>query len=50
MKHISLEEFIEFAKQEYGYDISLDTSAERDTFEEIFRADFTSQDDSFTNT
>lgn len=32
----SLEEFIEFAKQEYGHDIFLDVNAEADTFEKIF--------------
>lgn len=31
-----LEEFIEFAKQEYGQDIFLDANAEADTFEKIF--------------
>lgn len=32
----SLEEFIEFAKQEYGNDIFLDVNTEADTFEKIF--------------
>lgn len=33
---LSLEEFIEFAKQEYGHDIFFDVNAEADTFEKIF--------------
>lgn len=36
MKHLELEEFIEFAKQEYGQNIFLDVNAEADTFEKIF--------------
>lgn len=32
----SLEEFIEFVKQEYGNDIFLDVNTEADTFEKIF--------------
>lgn len=34
----SLDNFIEFAKQEYGYDILLYENAERDMFEKIFGA------------
>ena len=43
MKHLELEEFIEFAKQEYGQNIFLDVNAEADTFEKIFDADFMDQ-------
>ena len=32
----SLDNFIEFAKQEYCYDILLDKNAEKDSFEKIF--------------
>lgn len=34
------DDFIEFAKKEYGYDILLDENVEIDTFEKIFEADF----------
>lgn len=36
MEKSSLEEFIEFVKQEYGNDIFLDVNTEADTFEKIF--------------
>lgn len=38
--NLLLDDFIEFAKKEYGYDILLDEKAERDTLEKIFKVDF----------
>lgn len=45
MRQVSLEGFIEFVKQEYGYDILLDENAEKDTFEKLFDVDFNSWED-----
>lgn len=39
----SLEEFIEFAKQEYSHDVSIDVNAEADTFEKIFTDEIESE-------
>ena len=45
MEQMLLEGFIEFARQEYCYDILLDKNAEKDTFEKIFHADFNNWED-----
>lgn len=35
--NLLLDDFIEFAKKEYGYGILLDEKAERDTFEKFLK-------------
>lgn len=40
---MSLEGFVDFVKQEYDCDISLDKYSEKDTFEKIFGAEVVSE-------
>ncbi|MDO4487153.1 MAG: hypothetical protein Q4C46_11290 [Bacillota bacterium] len=43
MKGRLVEEFLEYAKEQYGYDISLKSSDTPDTFESIFGESFITQ-------
>lgn len=40
-----MEAFVKYAKEQFGYDISLKTSSTPDTFESLFGASFIQQND-----
>ena len=49
MKSSVIDEFIKYAKEQFGYDIILKSSETPDTFAGIFGASFLEQDNGFEN-